>query len=192
MFGIPLYSDIAARHDFVVQAAGAYDQTIRGIVNLLRCGARVEIRVVLHAETIERLPALARFIVRNLPNVHHVALMGLEMMGYVKMNLTALWIDPADYQRELSCAVRELDRARIPTSIYNHQLCVLDRGLWPFARQSISDWKNEYLEICDYCSVRDRCGGFFSSASLKRSAHIHAISDDGGMTACVRETRPEN
>ena len=55
-----------------------------------------------------------------------------------------LWIDPADYQVELKEAVRILDFAGIRTSIYNHQLCVLDRSLWPFAVKSISDWKNEY------------------------------------------------
>jgi His-Xaa-Ser system radical SAM maturase HxsC len=87
MVGIPLYSDIAHRHDFVVQADGAFDQTIRGMVNLARCGVPVEIRVVLHRETVDRLPQLTRFIARNLPFAAHVALMGLEMMGFVRMNL---------------------------------------------------------------------------------------------------------
>ena len=32
--------------------------------------------------------------------------------------------------------------------IYNHQLCLIDRGLWPFAVKSISDWKNEYHPEC--------------------------------------------
>jgi len=61
-------------------------------------------------------------------------------------------------------------------SIYNHQLCVLDRQLWPFARQSISDWKNEYIAECDGCAVRHRCGGFFSSGTAMHSAHIRALS----------------
>ncbi len=40
--------------------------TIEGILNLKRCGVRVEIRVVIHRETYKRLPELARFIARNL------------------------------------------------------------------------------------------------------------------------------
>ena len=32
--------------------------------------------------------------------------------------------------------------------IYNHQLCLIDRALWPFAVKSISDWKNEYHPEC--------------------------------------------
>lgn len=173
--GIPLYSDLACDHDFVVQAENAFDETIRGIMNLKRYGVRVEIRVVLHSYTIERLPQLASFIVRNLPFVDHVALMGLELMGYTKMNLDALWIDPADYQNELSDAVATLSKAGLNTSIYNHQLCVLRSNLWPYARQSISDWKNEYIEECNACAVRDKCGGFFSSGLERHSRSIKAI-----------------
>ncbi len=34
MFGIPIYSDLSERHDHVVQADGAFDETIRGILDL--------------------------------------------------------------------------------------------------------------------------------------------------------------
>jgi His-Xaa-Ser system radical SAM maturase HxsC len=113
MLGIPLYSDIPAIHDFVVQADGAYDETLRGILNLKRCGVRVEIRVVIHRHTYARLPELARFVVRNLQFVDHVALMGLELMGFARSNLDDLWIDPVEYQRELREATNVLSMARI-------------------------------------------------------------------------------
>jgi len=127
MVGIPLYSDIPHRHDFVVQADGSFDQTIRAIMNFARCGVSVEIRMVLHCQTIDRLPQFARFIARNLPFVDHVALMGLELMSFVRMNLDALWAEPAEYQAELKHAVLHLQRHAINVSIYNHQLCILDR-----------------------------------------------------------------
>jgi His-Xaa-Ser system radical SAM maturase HxsC len=186
MIGIPLYSDIASVHDFVVQAKGAFDQTIRGIMNLARCGVRVEVRIVLHRQTIERLPSLARFISRNLPFVDHVALMGLEMMGHVKMNLPAVWIDPVDYAKQLQLAVRDLECGHMNISIYNHQLCVLNRELWPYARKSISDWKNEYLPICDGCAVKNECGGFFASAKVRHSDYIKPVAapqSDGAVVA---------
>lgn len=176
MIGIPLYSDLPHRHDFVVQADGAFDQTIRGVMNLARCGVSVEIRMVLHRETVGRLPQFARFVARNLPFVDHVALMGLEMMGFVRMNLDALWIDPVDYQGDLHDAVAHLQRHGLNVSIYNHPLCVLDRRLWPVARKSISDWKNEYLAECDGCAARDSCGGFFASSSVRRSAHVRRLN----------------
>ncbi len=172
MFGIPIYSDISNIHDYVVQADGAFDDTIRGVMNLKQYGVKVEIRVVIHKQTYERLPQLANFLARNLLFVDHVALMGLEMTGFTRYNLEELWIDPADYQAQLEEAVDTLSRYRMNVSIYNHQLCLLNRKLWPYNRKSISDWKNEYMPECDPCKSKHECGGFFSSAKLRYSRHI--------------------
>jgi His-Xaa-Ser system radical SAM maturase HxsC len=175
MVGIPLYSDVSYIHNYVVQAANAFDETIRGILNLKRLDQRVEIRVVLHKQTYRRLPQLAEFIARNLTFVDHVALMGLEITGFTRANMPELWIDPWDYRQELWAAVNLLDSYRINTSIYNHQLCVLDRRAWRFARKSISDWKNEYLPECTDCKEQQNCGGFFSSTIAKHSKHIKPV-----------------
>lgn len=172
---VPVYADDPQLHDYVVQARGAFDQTVLGLHNLARCGVSVEIRVVLHALTVPRLLELSEFLYRNFPFADHIALMGLEIMGYTKRNLNELWIDPTDYQRELKAAVSHLSLRGMSVSIYNHQLCVLDRELWNFARKSISDWKNVFLEACSACSARERCGGFFASATTKHSAHIAPI-----------------
>lgn len=104
--------------------------------------------------------------------------MGLEQMGYVKMNLEALWVDPADYQQQLCDAVAELEQAHLVVSVYNHQLCTLDRRLWPNAVKSISDWKNEFVEECGSCRAKPICGGFFSSSTTKVSRSIHRIDQD--------------
>lgn len=172
ILGIPLYSDIDAQHDHIVQSSGAFEQTVVGLQHLDRYGLGVEIRVVLHALSIPRLPQLAAFIARNFPFACHVALMGLEMFGLVHQHLDALWIDPVDYQEQLVSASEILCETGMNVSIYNHQLCILDRRLWPLARKSISDWKNVYLPECNGCGVLPDCGGFFASGTKIRSAHI--------------------
>jgi His-Xaa-Ser system radical SAM maturase HxsC len=174
--GVPLYSDQDFEHDYVVQADGAFDQTLIGLQNLARFGVAVEIRVVLHRQSYERLPHLAEFLYRNLPFAAHVALMGLEQTGLAIPNLADLWIDPAEYQDELATAIDFLTARGMRVSIYNHQLCTLPERLWRFCRQSISDWKNEYLPECVGCRVRDECGGFFTSSLQKRiSRRVQAI-----------------
>jgi His-Xaa-Ser system radical SAM maturase HxsC len=173
--GIPVYADNAPDHDYVVQARGAFDQTIQGLQQLARHGQFIEIRVVLHALTVPRLKHLAEYIYRNLPFASHVALMGLEITGFTRPNLSKLWIDPFDYQRELEDAVEYLAIRGMNVSIYNHQLCVLPEALWKFARRSISDWKNIYLSVCDGCTVRDKCAGLFNSALLGHSDYLHPL-----------------
>lgn len=175
-WAVPLYGDVAALHDEVVAVGGAFAETLDGLFELGRLGAQIEIRVVLHKLTIPRLPQIVSFIYRNLPFVRHVALMGLEPMGFAKSNRERLWIDPADYLDELDSAVSHLANRGMPVSIYNLPLCVLPRSLWPFARQSISDWKNVYPQECEGCAVRDHCAGFFASAGPTwRSRAIHPL-----------------
>lgn len=78
MAGIPLYSAVDVIHDHVVQAQGAFDETLLGILRMKDKGQRVEVRVVLHAVTAPRLRETCAWLARNLPFVDHVALMGLE------------------------------------------------------------------------------------------------------------------
>jgi His-Xaa-Ser system radical SAM maturase HxsC len=175
--GIPIYSAVDHIHDYVVQAPGAFDETVLGILRLKDKGQRVEVRVVLHAITAPRLKQTCEWFARNLPFVDHVALMGLENTGFAIANQELLWIDPLDYTGDLASSVQTLKAAGVPVSVYNLPLCVLDRSVWDIAVQSISDWKNAYLPVCAECRVRDRCSGFFSTGRPRISRGIRPIRD---------------
>jgi His-Xaa-Ser system radical SAM maturase HxsC len=173
--GIPIYTAVDHIHDYVVQAKGAFDQTVLGVLRLNDRGQRVEIRIVLHAVTAPRLRETCSWIARNLPFVDHVALMGLENTGFAIANDEILWIDPLDYQEQLAASVEVLVIGGLNVSVYNLPLCVLDPSVRPFAVLSISDWKNAYVAECDSCSARSGCAGFFSSGRPKLSRGIAPI-----------------
>ncbi|MET3440588.1 His-Xaa-Ser system radical SAM maturase HxsC [Variovorax paradoxus] len=174
--GIPLYSDDPVRHDYVVQSSGAFDETVRGILNLRQANVDIEIRIVVHRETLPRLIQTCRYIARNLIFVKHVALMGLEITGFTRANLDKLWVDPHEYRDTLSTAAAILTAYGITTSIYNHQLCLVNPDVYSIYRKSISDWKNEFLPECSGCERKSECGGFFSSSVQHRhSDHIQPM-----------------
>jgi His-Xaa-Ser system radical SAM maturase HxsC len=173
--GIPIYAAVDHVHDYVVQARGAFDETVLGILKLKDRRQRVEVRVVLHSITAPRIVETCRWLARNLPFVDHVALMGLENTGFAIANDELLWIDPLDYRDFLAEAVDVLVSARLNVSVYNLPRCVLDRSLWPYALQSISDWKNAYVKECDRCIEKKNCSGFFSSGRPRRSRGIVSI-----------------
>ncbi|HEY4289187.1 MAG TPA: His-Xaa-Ser system radical SAM maturase HxsC [Puia sp.] len=175
MLGIPLYSDYYQIHDYIVQAKDAFSQTLLGLHQLARYQQRIEIRVVLHQQTIPRLTRLARYIYKNLPFIEHVAFMGLEHIGYTPHNSEVLWIDPVEYAEQLGEAVQFLAGQGMRVSIYNAQLCTLPQKLWPYCRKSISDWKNSYLAECSRCIKRSDCGGFFTWNLQRTSRSIKAI-----------------
>ena len=177
MVGIPIYSDDPAQHDYIVQAKGAFDEAILGILNLKKNNQKVEIRVVIHKQSIGRLKQLCEFIGRNLLFVDHVALMGLEMTGFTRANLDKLWIDPHDYKDTLSEAVQMLAQYGLNVSVYNHQLCLVNSDVQPYYKKSISDWKNEFVEECVGCKKLNDCGGLFSSGVQHGySKNLHAFN----------------
>jgi His-Xaa-Ser system radical SAM maturase HxsC len=173
--GIPIYSAVDRVHDYVVQAVGALDETLLGILKLKDRGNRVEVRVVLHAITVKRLAETGRWIARNLPFVDHVALMGLENTGFAVANDRLLWVDPVDYRDELANAVVALASAGVRVSIYNLPLCLISKSARPYAVSSISDWKQGYVEECDRCEEKPNCCGFFTSGRPRQSRSIRAI-----------------
>ena len=174
--GIPIYSSVDHVHDYVVQARGAFDETILGIMRLKDKGQQVEVRVVLQRVTAERLVETCSWIARNLAFVDHVALMGMENTGFALANQDLLWIDPVDYQRDLAEGVAILASAGLNVSIYNLPLCLLDRHVWPFAARSISDWKNAFVPECTDCVERPNCGGFFSTGRPRMSRGVKALA----------------
>ncbi|WP_281613115.1 His-Xaa-Ser system radical SAM maturase HxsC [Flammeovirga sp. SubArs3] len=176
VYGIPLYSDYYLSHDYIVQAKGAFNQTVYGIHNAARYGLRVEVRIVLHKQSYDRLFHLSEFIYMNMPFVEHIAFMGLEFTGYTPYNKKILDIEPSMFLNNLEKAISFLSLNGMNVSIYNLQHCLVSEKLWKFLRPSISDWKRGYLEECNRCELKPKCGGVFTT-SKKYSEDIKAITN---------------
>lgn len=173
-FCVPIYADNDLEHDKIVGSAGSFSQTVLGLHNLARFRQFVEIRVVVLRQNAARLQDLAEFIYRNLTFSVHVAFMGMECTGLADENHDLVWIDPVDYMPELERAVYHLHQRAMNVSIYNLPLCLLPRRIWPFSRDSISQWKKAYLPQCKECEVQERCGGVFST-STRQSLNIRPV-----------------
>lgn len=186
IWGIPVYSESPEIHDYIVQARGAWTETISGLFNLARVDSDIEIRVVVQRANYERLPELAYFIFRNLTFARHVAFMGIEPIGFAPANRDSLWVDPADCAGPLKEATFFLANRGMNVSLYNFPLCSLPGELWDFARKSISDWKNTYLPECEHCLVQDECCGFFTTIGSRwMSRAVRPISAIGASGAVI-------
>ncbi len=174
LLGIPLHSDNQLDHDLIAGVKGAYTETLLGLYNLARWSFDIELRVVLTKLNYKRLPQLAHFIYKNLPFVRHISLMGLEYTGYTIRNAEQVWIDPVDMAEPLCESTLFLASTGLDVSIFNLTQCVLPECIWPFARKSISDWKNRFEPFCEGCTLRSECCGLFAT-SKKQSPNLHPI-----------------
>lgn len=159
---VPLYGHADFVHDFVVQARGAFDETLAGLLALQAHRQEIQLRVVLIEPVLKVLPELAGFLGRNLPFVREVAFMGCEPIGFALANRDFCEVDLTEWATDLEKASRILRRHAIPHLFMNAPLCALPRSLWPVAHRSISDWKNVYASECESCAVKAECSGLFA------------------------------
>ncbi|MGQ9687816.1 MAG: His-Xaa-Ser system radical SAM maturase HxsC [Desulfobaccales bacterium] len=171
---VPLFAATDTEHDHIMGARGSFWDTLQALHHLARLEQPVGLRTVLHALTAPRLRQYAEFVYRNFPFVAQVAFMGMETTGLAAKNLDCLWLDPYEYREELEAAVRHLARRMIPVSVYNHPLCLLTPATRPFARKSITTWKQSYPPVCDSCGQRESCGGVFGTG-VRQSTHLHPL-----------------
>ena len=174
LLGVPLHSDYPHDHDLISQVCGSYNETMKGLYNMARYGLDIELRIVINKINYKRLPAMATFIYKNLPFVKYISFMGLEDTGYSIKNNSIIWIDPAEYQKELEEAVIGLASWEMDVSIFNLPHCLLKKTIYGFARKSISDWKVKYIACCDSCTMKNECCGLFST-SRKQSEKLAAL-----------------
>ncbi|MFZ6731200.1 His-Xaa-Ser system radical SAM maturase HxsC [Undibacterium sp. Ji42W] len=159
---VPLYGHADFIHDFVVQSPGAFEETIAGLLNLQEHQQPIQLRIVLIDPVLRVLPELCQFIGRNLPFVNVVALMACEPIGYALANQDQCEVDLLEWGDQLLASAKTLQRHAVPFLLMNAPLCALPSQLWPYARRSISDWKNVYAEECHDCQVKAQCSGLFA------------------------------
>ena len=162
--GIPLHSDYYKDHDIIAGKKEAYNEAMVGIFNLAAFGVAIELRIVINRLNYMRLPQMAEFIHKYLPFVAWSAFMGMEHIGYAVANERNIWVEPIDYANKLTEAVLTLAQWRHDVAVYHIPLCLLPDSIRPFAKRSISTWKNSYLPICDDCTLKSECCGMFSTS----------------------------
>ena len=170
---IPIHGANAADHDAITQAEHSFEQTMQGIQRFLRASVPVEIRIVVTKANAGSLLAIAELISRQFPQCLCVNFIGLEPRGNCAKNFDQVFIPYADSFQASRPAIDHLLACGINVGLYNYPLCHIDKSYWSLACQSISGYKNVFLEACDACAVKNICAGFFAAA--KRIAHPVAV-----------------
>lgn len=140
-------SDIDTMNDFIVGKKGSFYKTHNGIYNLAKANEKIELRIVVSKLNYKRLPFMADYIYRNYPFVYHIAIMGLELIGYAESNYKQIYINPKDYNEYLQKCIKKFVRYDMNVSIYNIPLCLLDKSIRKYAVKSISKWKMRIIKF---------------------------------------------
>ena len=172
---IPIHGSTKEKHDNIVRSSGAFNQTIAGLQKLTQLDLKLEIRIVVSKLNIEDIDNIADLIIEQIPNVSVVNIIGLEMLGNARKNMTEVWIDYKESFKKIRNTIRRLVVSGIDVGVYNYPLCCVDRAFWPICEKSITEYKVKYLEECEKCAKKDACGGMFSGTFRLMEGVVKAI-----------------
>ena len=160
-WGIPLYSHIPKAHDDIVSKDGAYERLFDSFNYLLSSGSQIELRTVLMKQNVDHLSSLSNLIVSKLSWIRVWAIMQLENIGYARMNWEKIFFDNSKNFSKIKSAISIMSSNNIDISLYNFPLCTIPFEYRKYARNSISDWKNKFIDKCNGCMKTEECCGFF-------------------------------
>lgn len=83
-------------HDHLVGNDGAFNETVKGLINAGNSGINIELRVIPTLANYTELDDIVEFVGRVFSNINQISLMGLESIG---------WAERTGQQSSLSTAV---------------------------------------------------------------------------------------
>lgn len=175
--GIPIHGSDAERHDTITQSEGSFHQTVLGIRHLLRYGERIEVRFVVSRLNADDITAMAQMIIRDIPDVSSVKIMGLEMLGNAATHQDQVWIGYREAFAASEKAAVLLMQNGIDVEFYNFPLCMVDSQYWGIYRRSISEYKIRYKDECSGCIEKSNCGGFFAG-TIRLVDRVYPIASE--------------
>lgn len=172
--GILLCGPDAQTHEKIAGVAkGGFDQTVRGIKNMLRYrrdGQKVEIRIVLTKIQMPTLRTTLRFIQSEFPEVDRVTLIFFEMEGRSSWRFEDLKHEMTDCGRQLNALYTILGEFK-ELRLYHFPLCALDVRLWPFVWNTLDPRKVVFKFECRDCPMRPQCVGVHKTYVRHMGAH---------------------
>jgi len=160
---IPIHASTAAVHDVIAGIPGAFEQTIRGIRNLLSLPIKVNIRIVVSKLNYQNLTGIVDLIRDRFPQITRINFLGLELMGNAFHNRQDVWIEYSDIKAPLEECIEYCVSHGFEPKLFNFPLCMFDKKYWYCYKSSITEHKIRYQPGCDICGERKDCGGFFAS-----------------------------
>lgn len=172
---IPIHGSCATIHDSITQTEGSFEQTIRGIKNLLQEKIRVEVRIVVSKLNLSDINNIAKLISKEMQGIEYVSIMAMEMTGDARINRDKVWIPYRKTSNVVKDAVMTLLYNEIDVKLYNFPLCTVKKEFWTLCEKSISPDKVRYGEVCDLCKMKNTCGGVFAGTLSMEKGELSAI-----------------
>lgn len=158
---IALHGPDAGLHDSITRTKGSFDQTVRGIRNILKYrnhDQELELRVVITKLNEKAVGRILSFIRKEFSSVDRVTLIFMEMEGLAGKNFKTVGLRYKEFRSQLS-QFEQWAEGLPELRLYHFPLCVLPPGLWPYAWRTLRKNEVTFLPRCKKCLYKKYCLG---------------------------------
>ncbi|MBN2457730.1 radical SAM protein [Candidatus Woesearchaeota archaeon] len=158
------YGHDRMHHDMMTRADGSFEQTLRGIKNLLAMGYKIEIRMILSRMNFRLAKKISEFISEELPGVERVAFINMKVTGEALKNKDILLVPYPKVAQAVAPAVDLLGSKGIEAMLLHFPHCILEPRLWKHTRgRTIDESQIMFKGSCSSCRKKDQCSGIWKS-----------------------------
>lgn len=161
-FFITLYGHTAKVHDSITRTPRSFEQTVKGIKNLLRNNCSIEIRVVINKMNYKHMPEIADFILENFKGIFRLVFINLKLTGEAYKNRKYVVMDYKEVVPFVTNALDKIDD-KLNTRLFHFPLCILPKKYWKYAKGVTIVDDQIVFPNCDSCKGREDCAGVWKS-----------------------------
>lgn len=147
-------------HDAVTRTPNSFNQTIKGLKNLLfyKNGQIIEIRFVITNLSYKYISQFLEMIKRQFSSIDRVIIIFWETEGQAVKNLETVKISYSQvrpYLEEIYPWLKKFKELRL----YHFPLCTLESKFWPFVWRTLPTDEIAFLPLCQQCQYKKHCLG---------------------------------
>jgi His-Xaa-Ser system radical SAM maturase HxsC len=162
--GIALYGHESRIHEAVTRIPGSFEQTLKGIKNLLELGIPVELRIIVSKLNYEKLEQIVSFVAKELKGVYRVVLINMKYTGNAYINRKALFVRYGEVVPFAQKAADVLMKNDIDVKLFHFPLCTVKKRYRVLAK-GVTKQESELMFVrgCGKCCMKDECPRIWKS-----------------------------
>lgn len=162
--GVAFYSHRPEVHDAVTRVEGSWEDTFKGLKNLIERDIRIELRIIVGRYNYQHLDETAEFVKEELPGIERVTFINMKYTGNAYRNRDRVFVRYEESNPEVQKAVDVLEGEDMELRMFHFPLCTIDRKYWDYAK-GVTKQEQELmlLDKCEQCAVKDACPKIWKS-----------------------------
>ncbi len=149
-------------HDAVTRAPGSFEQTTKGIDNLLQRKNpthEIEVRIIVLKQNYRHLSRICEFVYNRFPSINRIVIIYQEIEGVCEDNFKLVNITHEEARGSVESAAKKWGKIFNDFRLYHFPLCTLSPEFWKYIWRTLRPEEVFHPPLCEECLCKEYCLG---------------------------------